>query len=68
MEKTDLSIPAISCNHCVMTIKNELSDIQGVTAVEGDAEKKKILVEYDSPATLNEIKAVLNEIGYPAEN
>jgi copper chaperone len=66
MEKINLSIPAISCKHCVMTIKNELSEINGVSTVEGDPEKKEITVEWDNPATLKEIKTVLDEINYPA--
>lgn len=34
------SIPNISCGHCVMSIKNELSELEGVKTVEGDPEKK----------------------------
>jgi copper chaperone len=65
MEKTTLSIPNISCHHCVMSIKNELGEIQGVFKVEGDPETKKITVEWDAPATLEQIEATLKEINYP---
>ena len=43
MEKKTLSIPNISCGHCVMSIKNELGEMEGVTKVEGDPQKKEIL-------------------------
>ncbi|MFO7962865.1 MAG: heavy-metal-associated domain-containing protein [Desulfobacterales bacterium] len=66
MEKETLNVPNISCSHCVNTIKNELSEIDGVKQVEGDAEKKSVTVEWDSPATLDKIKSVLAEINYPA--
>ena len=36
MEKQTFSIPNISCNHCVMTIKNELDELEGVVTVDGD--------------------------------
>jgi len=66
MEKQTLSIPNISCGHCVMTIKNELSELEGVASVEGDPGTKNIVVEWDAPATLEKIKATLQEINYPA--
>ena len=60
------SIPNISCGHCVMSIKRELSEIEGVLKVEGDAETKKITVEWEEPATLERLKSTLDEINYPA--
>ena len=66
MEKITLSIPSISCEHCVMTIKRELEEIQGIKEVEGDAITKKINVKWDSPATVEKIKSTLKEINYPA--
>ena len=66
MAQTALSIPNISCGHCVMTIKNELNELEGIIGVEGDAEKKEITVEWQEPASLEKIKAVLKDINYPA--
>jgi copper chaperone len=66
MEKETFSIPNISCGHCVMSIKNELNDLEGVSSVEGSAENKSISVEWDSPATLEKIRDTLKEINYPA--
>ena len=66
MQSKTFSIPNISCGHCVMSIKNELSEIKGVTSVEGDHETKKITVEWDIPATLEKIISTLKEINYPA--
>ncbi len=66
MEKTKLSIPNISCGHCVMAIKRELGEIEGVFKVDGDPQKKEITVEWSQPATLEKIKSTLKEINYPA--
>ena len=66
MESNTLSIPNISCGHCVMAIKNELSEIEGVVRVEGDPEQKEITVQWDAPASLEKLKETLKEINYPA--
>lgn len=68
METTRFSIPKISCGHCVMTIKRELGEVQGVSKVDGDPQKKEITVEWDTPASLEKIRATLEEINYPASS
>ena len=66
MEKKSFSIPGISCGHCVNAIKTELSELEGVSKVEGDIEGKSIEVEWDTPASEEIIKNKLVEINYPA--
>ena len=66
MEKKTFSIPNISCGHCVMSIKNELSALEGVKSVEGNPEAKNIDVEWDAPITEDKLKETLKEINYPA--
>ncbi|MBN1102594.1 MAG: heavy-metal-associated domain-containing protein [Deltaproteobacteria bacterium] len=65
MESKKLSIPNISCGHCVMNIKRELGDVPGVTKVDGDPVTKEITVSWEAPATLEKIAATLKEINYP---
>lgn len=67
MEKQDLTIPNISCGHCVAAIKDELSELEGVGNVSGNPESKVMHVEWDAPATLAAIRDKLQEINYPAE-
>jgi len=66
MGKKTFSIAKISCGHCVMTIKNELSELDGVKSVEGNPEAKSIDVEWDAPITEDKIIETLKEINYPA--
>ena len=66
MNTKTLSVPNISCGHCVMAIKKELREVDGVTKVEGDPAVKSITLEWDAPATLEKIKETLREINYPA--
>ena len=66
MQKQIFSVPNISCGHCVMSIKNELGELEGIKKVEGDPNAKTITVEFDAPADVDRIKNVLKEINYPA--
>ena len=66
MSKETISIPKISCGHCVMAIKNELSELEGVKSVEGSPEAKTVDIEWEAPASLDKIKETLVEINYPA--
>ena len=67
MEKQTFVIPNITCGHCVMSIKNELSELEGVKMVVGDQERKRVTVEWEPPATIEGIKNTLKEMNYPAE-
>ncbi len=66
MTTVTYSIPNISCNHCVHTIKTEVSDLAGVQSVEANAETKTATITFEAPATEEQIKALLAEINYPA--
>ena len=67
MEKKTFSIPSISCGHCVMAIKNELLEMEGISKAEGNPEDKTMTVEWDAPASIETITEKLKEINYPAE-
>jgi len=67
MSKETLSIPNISCGHCVSAIETELAEMEGVTAVKADAGTKTVTVQWDAPASIQRIRATLTEINYPAE-
>ena len=66
MEKQTFLIPNISCRHCVMSIKNELSELDGVNSVKGNVDNKSITVQWKLPATIEKIKDTLKRINYPA--
>ena len=68
MDTKTLIVPNISCGHCVMAIKRELGEMEGVTKVDGDPGKKEITLEWDAPASLDKIKSTLSEINYPASD
>ena len=65
MNTVTYTIPNISCKHCVHTITTELTDMAGVSSVEGDLDSKQVTVTFDSPATPAKIVEALAEINYP---
>ena len=65
MSTITYQIPNISCGHCVNTIQNELSELEGVKKVVATLETKSVLIEFGPPATPEAIKEVLAEIDYP---
>jgi copper chaperone len=67
MEEKTVHISSISCGHCIMTIKNEIGELEGVKSVEGDEKSKQISIKWDAPASWEAISDLLKEIGYPAE-
>ena len=68
MTTVTYKIPNISCGHCVHTVKMEVGDLTGVTSVEADAETKSATIVFESPATEEQIVALLGEINYPPEH
>lgn len=60
-------VPNISCGHCTHTVEMEVGDIDGVVSVAADQETKQVTVEWQDPATWEQINAVLQEINYPPE-
>lgn len=68
MSTVTLLVPNISCHHCVRTISQEVGALAGVKSVSADADTKRVTVEFAPPATEEQIRALLIEIGYaPAE-
>ncbi|MGD8398680.1 MAG: heavy-metal-associated domain-containing protein [Anaerolineae bacterium] len=67
METITLSIPNISCNHCVMTVKRESGFVDGAQFVEGDVDAKTATFRVEDAAALASLRKTLGEAGYPPE-
>ena len=67
MTSKNFVVPNISCGHCTHTIEMEVADLKGVSSVKADQESKQVTVEWQDPATWDQIEALLNEIHYPPE-
>lgn len=68
MESKTFQVPNIGCDGCVRTIQSEVAELSGVAVVNADRDSKAVTVQWQSPATWEQIKARLVEIDYaPAE-
>ncbi len=65
MTTVTYDIPNISCGHCVHTIQMELGNLIGVSKVQASETTKRVTVEFEPPATEEQIEATLMEINYP---
>jgi copper chaperone len=60
-----LSVPDVSCEHCVKTINGALGGLAGVASVETDIPSKSVRLTYDpGQVSMDAIEAALDEEGY----
>jgi copper chaperone CopZ len=64
MESRTVHVPNIGCNGCVNAIKGEVSDIAGVQSVDGVVDAKTVTVQWQAPATWEQIRAAMTAIDY----
>lgn len=65
MQETTLSVPDVSCEHCVKTINGALGALPGVEAVNTEIPAKTVHLRYDpSQVSMDQIEATLDEAGY----
>ena len=67
MNNKTFTVPNISCGHCTHTIEMEVGELAGVTKVTAVQDSKQVTVEWQDPATWEQIQATLQEINYPPE-
>jgi copper chaperone len=60
-----LSVPDVSCEHCVKTIDGALGALPGVAAVKVDLASKTVSLRYEpAQVTLAHIEETLDDAGY----
>lgn len=68
MQQTTLTAPKISCGHCKVAVETAARGLAGVASVAVDPETKKIELTWDdNVVTIDEIKKVIAEAGYPTD-
>jgi copper chaperone len=61
-----VTVPNISCGHCVMTIEREVREVSGVSNVKAEQATKQVTISWDPDATdWVVIEDVMKEINYP---
>ncbi len=64
MTTAQFNVPGVSCQHCVASVKKEVSALSGVKNVNVDLDTKTVTVEHAEQVTPAAIVAAINEAGY----
>lgn len=64
MTTSTYTVTGMTCGHCVSSVREEVSGIPGVTAVEVDLGSGKLDVTAESPVSDDSIRAAVEEAGY----
>jgi copper chaperone len=65
MTSKTITVPNISCGHCVHTVEMEVGELAGVTNVKANVDDKQVLIEWQAPASWEQIESLLHDINYP---
>ena len=66
MTTTTFLVPGMTCGHCQGAVTDELSKINGVTAVDVDLDTKKVSFESDAAVEWQTIVDSIDEAGFEA--
>ena len=65
LQDITLSVPDVSCEHCVNAINGAVGKLSGVERVDTDIPTKSVHIRYDqSQLSLDRIEATLDDVGY----
>jgi copper chaperone len=64
MTQTTISVPDIHCDHCKMSLEGALGKVAGVKQASVDVPSATIQVDFDSPATMDDVVAAIEGQGY----
>lgn len=58
------TVSGMTCGHCVASVKEEVSEISGVTEVEVDLETGRVVVVSSDTIDSAAVRAAVDEAGY----
>lgn len=61
---TTITVSGMTCQHCVASVKEEVGEIAGVTAVNVDLESGRVDIESEAPLEQSTISEAVQEAGY----
>ena len=62
MTTTTFTVSGMTCQHCVMSVTEEVGEVSGVTAV--DLATGRLTVTSDAPVDGQQVRAAVHEAGY----
>lgn len=63
-ETTTYTVTGMTCGHCEMSVREEIGELAGVTAVEASHQTGRVVVTSDGPLDPAAVAAAVEEAGY----
>jgi copper chaperone len=64
MSETTYTVTGMTCSHCVASVTEEISEIDGVTGVAVDLPSGAVTVSSTQPIDEADVRAAVEEAGY----
>ncbi|MEV6235752.1 heavy-metal-associated domain-containing protein [Lentzea sp. NPDC051838] len=64
MSESVFTVSGMTCGHCVSSVTEEISQIDGVQNVAVELDSGKVTVTSAQPVTENDVRAAVTEAGY----
>jgi copper chaperone len=64
MNTTTVTVTGMTCGHCATSVREEISEIAGVLAVDVDVARGVVSIDSDAPVDTAAIKNAVEEAGY----
>ncbi len=64
MTTTRITVTGMTCAHCVASVTEEVSELDGVTAVDVDLATGAVVISSDRPLPDDAVRTAVEEAGY----
>ncbi len=68
MTDTNFTVTGMTCDHCVLSVTEEVSEVPGVTGVDVDLPTGRLTVTSGAPIDADKIRSAVREAGYEVTN
>lgn len=62
--RSTYTVAGMTCSHCVMSVTEEVTGIDGVTSVDVDLDSGRVDVTTDQPVSRDQVRQAVEEAGY----
>jgi copper chaperone CopZ len=66
MSTSEYDVTGMTCAHCEMSVRDEVSAVPGVQDIEVSAQSGKLVITYADPIDDEAVLAAVDEAGYQA--
>lgn len=64
MSTTVVTVTGMTCNHCAMSVREEIEELAGVTDVQVDVDSGRVEITSEADLDAAAVKAAVAEAGY----